>query len=140
MAKMVGSSGSVTAADLQSEMLAGVKRRAEKSGLVSRIRLCEVDASGIHFDGVFDLVLAFWMLHEVPDQALMLGQVCRALKPGGRLFMVEPRGHVKAAAFDRALQIARNAGLTEVRRPRVSFSRAILMKLAPANTSTMPPK
>lgn len=123
-----------------------MKPRAQSEGFSASTRdtgtaiTSDRDASGIHFDGVFDLVLAFWMLHEVPDQALMLGQVCRALKPGGRLFMVEPRGHVRAAAFDRALQIARNAGLTEVRRPRVSFSRAILMKLAPANTSTMPPK
>jgi ubiquinone/menaquinone biosynthesis C-methylase UbiE len=127
MARMVGSSGTVTAADLQSEMLAGVKRRAEKSGLGSRISLSQVDASGIHFEGMFDLVLAFWMVHEVPDQALTLGQVRRALKPEGRFFMVEPKGRVTRPAFDRTVQGAQEAGLTEVRRPKVSFSRAILM-------------
>jgi ubiquinone/menaquinone biosynthesis C-methylase UbiE len=67
MARIVGPAGTVTAADLQPEMLAGVRRRAEKAGLASRVRLHRVDASGVHFDGVFDFVLAFWMVHEVPD-------------------------------------------------------------------------
>jgi SAM-dependent methyltransferase len=127
LARIVGSSGTVTAADLQSEMLAGVKRRARKAGLVSRVRLCEVDDSGLHFEGAFDFVLAFWMLHEVPDQAVILGQICRALKPGGRFLLVEPKGHVKVAAFDRTIQIAQKAGLVKVREPRVAFSRAMLM-------------
>ena len=127
MARIVGSSGTVTAADLQSEMLAGVKRRAEKAGLVSRIRLREVDDSGLHFEGAFDFVLAFWMLHEVPDQAVVLGQICRALRPGGRFLLVEPKGHVKVAAFDCTIQIAQKAGLVRVRQPKVAFSRAILM-------------
>ena len=107
-----------------------------KSGLGSRISLCEVGVSGIHFEGIFDLVLAFWMVHEVPDQALALGQVRRALKPEGRLFMVEPKGHVTRAAFDRTVQGAQEAGLTEVRRQRVSSSRAILM----ANGGAGPPE
>jgi ubiquinone/menaquinone biosynthesis C-methylase UbiE len=39
MARLVGPAGSVTAVDLQPEMLAGVERRAEKVGVRERIRL-----------------------------------------------------------------------------------------------------
>jgi ubiquinone/menaquinone biosynthesis C-methylase UbiE len=127
MARLVGPSGSVTAADVQPEMLAGVRRRAERSGLSSRIRLQRVDASGLQLDGPFDFALAFWMLHEVPDQGSVLRQVRVALKPGGRLMLVEPWGHVGQAAFDQSVRLAEGAGFAKVGDPRVFYSRAVLM-------------
>jgi ubiquinone/menaquinone biosynthesis C-methylase UbiE len=127
MARIVGTSGSVTAADLQRQMLAGVGRRAKKAGLTSVIRLHKVESSGIPFDGMFDFALAFWMLHEVPDQKLMLEQICRSLKPGGRLLLVEPKGHVKGPAFHRTLELAESAGMKKVKTPVVAFSRAALL-------------
>ena len=127
MAGIVGPSGTVTAADLQPEMLAGVRRRAEKSGLLSRIRLHQVDASGLHFEAVFDFALAFWMVHEVPDQESLLQQIGRALKPGGRFLLSEPKGHVRQAAFDRTVGLAEKAGLTKVNPLDIFFSRAVLM-------------
>ncbi len=127
MAHLVGPSGTVTAADLQPQMLAGVSRRAASTGLSARIRLRLVDASGIHFDGVFDSALAFWMVHEVPDEVVTLRQLQAALKPGGRFLLVEPKGHVSGAAFGRTVELARSVGL--VRRP--SLSRAVLMMRSP---------
>ena len=127
MAGIVGHSGSVTAVDLQLEMLAGVKSRAEKAGLLSRIRLQQGGASGLHFEAAFDLVLAFWMVHEVPDQESLLQQIGRALKPGGRFLMVEPKGHVRQAAFDRTVGLAEKAGLTKVKPLDIFFSRTVLM-------------
>jgi len=127
MAGIVGPSGSVTAADLQSEMLAGVKSRAEKAGLSSRIRLHQVDASGLHFEAAFDFALAFWMMHEVPDQGSLLQQLRTALKPGGRFLLVEPKGHVRQAAFDRTVDLAEKTGLTKGKPLDIFFSRAVLM-------------
>ena len=127
MARLVGSSGAVTAADVQPEMLAGVKRRAEKSGVLAQIRLHKVDSSGLHLGRVFDFALAFWMVHEVPDQEGMLRQICASLKPGGRFLLVEPKGHVSEAAFTRTVGIAEQAGFTKAAEPRISFSRAVLL-------------
>jgi len=127
MARIVGPSGGVAAADVQPEMLAGVRRRAEKSGLLPRIRLHQVDSSGLPFKQEFDSVLAFWMIHEVPDQESMLGQIHGSLKPGGRFLLVEPRGHVTKEAFYRTVGLAERAGFTTLREPRISFSRAVLM-------------
>ena len=127
MAGIVGPSGSVTAVDLQPEMLAGVRRRAEKAGLLSRIRLQQGDASGLHFEAAFDLALAFWMVHEVPDQGSLIQQIRSALKPGGRFLLVEPKVHVRQAAFDRTVGLAEKAGLTRVKPLDIFFSRAVLM-------------
>jgi ubiquinone/menaquinone biosynthesis C-methylase UbiE len=127
MARIVGPQGSVTAADVQPEMLAGVRRRAERSGLRSRITLHQVEPSGLHFRGNFDFALAFWMIHEVPDREGMLGQIHESLKPGGRFLLVEPKGHVKEGAFDETLRLAEMAGFTAMREPRIFASRAALM-------------
>jgi ubiquinone/menaquinone biosynthesis C-methylase UbiE len=127
MARIVGPAGIVTAADLQPEMLGGVKRRAERKDLLSRIRIHQVGSSGLQFKGEFDFALAFWMIHEVPDQASMLGQIHGSLKPGGRFLLVEPKGHVNQAAFNDTVALAEKAGFTTIRQPRIFVSRAVFM-------------
>ena len=127
MARIVGSSGSVVAADLQPEMLAGVKRRAESSGVLAQVRLHKAGSSGLQFENAFDFVLAFWMVHEVPDQEALLKEIRVSLRPDGRFFMVEPRGHVSKESFARTVGLALQAGFTLAAEPRVSFSRAVLL-------------
>jgi 2-polyprenyl-3-methyl-5-hydroxy-6-metoxy-1,4-benzoquinol methylase len=127
MARLAGTGGSVTAADVQPEMLAGVRRRAKRSGLQSRITLHQVEPSGPHFRGDFDFVLAFWMIHEAPDQEGLLDQIHESLKPGGRFLLVEPKGHVKEGPFAETLRLAEKAGFTVMRKPGIFASRAALM-------------
>jgi len=134
MARLAGEAGTVTAVDLQAQMLARVRKRAVRAGLLPRIRLHQADSSGIHFEAAFDFALAFWMLHEVPDQPLMLSQIRTALKPGGRLLLVEPRIHVSREALDRSVAEAEGAGFTRAADHRVSLSRAVLLEV-PCRTS-----
>lgn len=127
MARMVGDSGLVIAADVQPQMLAGVKRRAEKADVVSRIRLVQVDGSALQIDDAIDFALAFWMMHEVPDQEAMFRSIRRVLGPSGRFLPVEPKGHVRAAAFRREVATAESVGFVRVSEPRISLSHAVLM-------------
>lgn len=127
MAGLAGASGSVTAADLQPQMLAGVRRRAEKAGVLRQVRLHQVDPTGLPFKGEFDFALAFWMIHEVPDQGELLNQIHVSLKPGGKFLLVEPKGHVKREDFAQTLHVGEEAGFTVHRRIRVFFSRAALL-------------
>jgi len=127
MARLAGAHGRVTAVDLQPRMLAGVRTRAERAGVLARIQLHLAEASGLHLDGTFDFVLAFWMVHEVPDQHSFLSEIGRAMTPGGRLLLVEPVGHVSRASFEQTVEVAKQAGLTEESRPHVSLSRAAVM-------------
>ncbi|MEZ5124750.1 MAG: methyltransferase domain-containing protein [Thermoleophilia bacterium] len=127
LARLVGSSGRVVAADIQPEMLEGVRRRADAAGLLDRIEPRLIGADGIGDVAAFDFVLAFWMLHEVPDQARTLSQLRRALKPGGRVLLAEPAGRVGEAAFARSVEMARDAGLRPIRAARISASRAVVL-------------
>jgi ubiquinone/menaquinone biosynthesis C-methylase UbiE len=127
MATMVGDSGAVTAVDVQPQMLEGVRRRAQRAGLESRVRLHLATGPGLDVHDPVDFALAFWMLHEVPDQSAFLQGVFAALEPGGRFLLVEPKGHVTRAAFEESVARAARIGLRQAAIPPVSFSRAVLL-------------
>jgi ubiquinone/menaquinone biosynthesis C-methylase UbiE len=127
LARLVGAEGRVICVDLQEQMLAGVRRRAERAGVANRIRLHRAGPHGIGLAETADFALAFWMVHEVPDQAAFLAEVHGCLEPGGRLLIVEPRAHVGRAAFERSVKIACGVGFAPVARPDVALSRAAVL-------------
>jgi SAM-dependent methyltransferase len=131
LARLVGPARRVICVDLQEQMLAGVRRRAERAGVADRIRLHRAGPDGIGLAETADFALAFWMLHEVPDQASFLSEVRTCLAPGGRLLIVEPRIHVSGAAFERSVEIAGGVGLVPVARPEVALSRAVVLGIQP---------
>ena len=124
MARMVGPEGSVLSVDMQERMLATLMRRARKAGVAERIHthLCKADSLGV--DKRVDFILAFWMVHESPDQGRTLAEFKNLLNAGGRLLVAEPRIHVRASAFERTCELAQEAGLRLVERPDISFSRS----------------
>jgi ubiquinone/menaquinone biosynthesis C-methylase UbiE len=135
LAGMVGEDGSVIAVDLQAAMLEKVAERAGRKGLAARIRLHQCPADSLGLEGVgrdagngADFALAFWMVHEVPSAERFLREVRGVLKDGGRLLLVEPRGHVGGEAFAHTVDLAVAAGLKPLARPRVAFSRAVLLE------------
>jgi hypothetical protein len=78
-----------------------------------------------------DFVLLFAMVHEVPDQALFWGDVAGAMKPGAKLLVAEPTGHVTREGFAATLEEARRAGLVFESAPRIAKSHtAVLTKSA----------
>ena len=126
LAGMVGETGRVIAVDVQEGMLTKVRARAEQAGLASRIDLCDCSPERIGLVGPADFALAFWMLHEVPDQQSLLNEVYGMLKDGGRFLFVEPAGHVSADRFRESIELAGKAGLFPIATPRLAFSRAKL--------------
>lgn len=128
LAKMVGESGRVIAADLQSEMLAGLQKRVERADLLSRIQLHRTEQNRIGVDTPIDFALAFWMVHEVQDQTGFLQEIYGVLKPGGHLLIVEPWLHVSERAFAATLARAEEVGFHDGGNPRVGMSRAVLLQ------------
>jgi len=123
LARLVGPGGRVVAIDLQRKMLDGLARRAARAGLAARIETRLAGAESLGADdlaGQVDVAFVLQMLHEVPDQAAFLAEVKRALKPGGRLVLVEPRGHVSREDFERSLACARALGFADGPAPRAS--------------------
>ena len=130
LARLVGDSGRVFAMDLQENMLAGVERRARRAELSGRIETHQVEKNDLaapHLKGSLDMALAFWMLHEVPDQGGFLAQVRELLKPGGLFYVAEPRMHVTAKAFEESLTMAAELGFKIKERPQVRLSRGAVL-------------
>jgi ubiquinone/menaquinone biosynthesis C-methylase UbiE len=126
MARMVGEPGKVIAVDLQQQMLDIVRRRAEKAGVAHRIELhkCQQDRLGLDVQADFSLVFA--MLHEVPDQDRLLGEVYRSLKPGGKLLLGEPPIHVTRRKFAGEVAVAEKVGFEILGLPRIRWGHATL--------------
>lgn len=130
MARMVGDRGRVIAVDLQPQMLERVRRRAEKAGVAGRIELhhCRHDRLGVEV--VADFALAFAMLHEVPDQRRLLGEIHACLKSGGSLLLAEPPIHVSAKKFAGEVAAAEDAGFRTLDRPRLRWCHAVVLRKA----------
>jgi SAM-dependent methyltransferase len=130
LARMVGPSGLVVAVDLQERMLGGLRRRAARAAVLERIdiRLAGPDGLAVgDLNGGVDLAVALHMVHEVPDQAALFAEISTALKPGGRLLIVEPKGHVSQAAFEGSLAIAARQGLVADAAPAPRAGRSAVM-------------
>ena len=129
MARLVGDSGKVFSVDLQPEMLRIVEKRARRKGLAERIQTALTDGNSLGFEGSVDFALCFWMVHEVPDQKSLFEQLRSALAPGGHLFVAEPgMRHVTNEEMNESVRIAEEAGLTEIARPVVRISSAVVFK------------
>jgi ubiquinone/menaquinone biosynthesis C-methylase UbiE len=129
LARMVGDKGRVIAADVQAPMLAGLRKRARKHGLEERIvpHLCKADFIGIQEP--IDFALAFWMIHEVPNQIKLFFEIKILLKPKGRLLLAEPVIHVTRRMFEETLKRAGEAGFTVTGNPKIFMSRTAILSL-----------
>jgi len=115
VARMVGATGRVVAADVQERMLKTLRRRARKAGLQDRIDIRQVEADRLgvdDLDGRVDLVLAIFVVHEMPEAGAFFAEAHRALAPGGRLLFAEPMRHVSKEAFEASLGAAARAGFS----------------------------
>ena len=128
IARMVGKSGRVIAADLQEGMLQRLRDKIKGSDLEERITLHKCQKNNIGLAEDVDFVLAFYMLHEVPNQDEFFEDIESILKPTGQAFIVEPPFHVSKVAFEQTISIARNAGLMPVDRPKVFLSKAVILR------------
>lgn len=53
--------------------------------------LLQMDARRIPFDSEFDAIGAFDVLEHVQEDALVLAEICRAVRPGGRVLITVPQ-------------------------------------------------
>jgi ubiquinone/menaquinone biosynthesis C-methylase UbiE len=130
IAQMVGKSGKVIASDLQEGMLEKTKSKFHGTELEQRLTLHQCRENKIGFSQKVDFILAFYMVHEIPDKKAFFNELETIIKPNGQILIVEPRFHVSEKAFKETIGIAQSAGFTPVERPKVFFSRAVILKKA----------
>lgn len=127
MARLVGETGQVIAADLQSQMLSAAQRRAERSGVNGRITFHRTAPYAIGLTEQVDFALAFWMLHEVKNRPAFLADLRSLVKQGGKFLLVEPRLHVSEANFTLELEQTKTAGFVYLQPVDVRISRGALL-------------
>ena len=131
LARRVGPTGRVVAVDLQKRMLDGLRRRAGRAGLLDRIDLRQVaeDRMGISdLDGQADLVLAFYVVHELANPGGFFEEVHQALRPTGKVLIVEPRSHGGGdEGFEQGLDLAARSGLVVLDRPPFKRNQVALL-------------
>ncbi len=117
LARLVSATGRVVARDLQPGMIEGLKNRAKRAGLLDRIdaAACGADDLGLaEWKGRIDAAFLIHVLHEVPDPGRFLTQLHGALRPGGRLLLLEPKGHVSEETLASEVAEAARVGFRAV--------------------------
>jgi 2-polyprenyl-3-methyl-5-hydroxy-6-metoxy-1,4-benzoquinol methylase len=126
LARMVGEEGKVIAVDIQPEILKVLLKRAKKAGVEHQMipHLCKNDSLGLVTR--VDFILAFWMVHEVPDQFAFFKEIKSLLKPSGKFLLSEPILHVNRAMFEETIKKAESMDFVLKERPKISLSRSAL--------------
>jgi demethylmenaquinone methyltransferase/2-methoxy-6-polyprenyl-1,4-benzoquinol methylase len=88
--KIVGPSGTVVLADINSSMLEVGRERLTNQGYVGNIEYVQANAQYLPFeDNTFDIITIAFGLRNVTDKDEALRSMFRVLKPGGRLLVLE---------------------------------------------------
>jgi ubiquinone/menaquinone biosynthesis C-methylase UbiE len=128
LARLIGDTGCVIAADVQPKMLEVMQKRSEKAGVAGRIRPRKCEPENLGVDTPVDFILAFWMVHEVPDPKSFFHQIRSCLKSNGRILIAEPRFHVSSKRFQEMVVFAQQSGLNFCETPSIKFSRSAVFK------------
>jgi len=91
IASLVGPAGKVYASDIQPEMLRMLRRRLEKAKVKNVVPVLATETSAGIEAGIIDLALLVDVYHEFSRPQAMLKSLRDALKPDGRLVLLEFR-------------------------------------------------
>jgi ubiquinone/menaquinone biosynthesis C-methylase UbiE len=128
-AKMVGKKGKVLAADLQEGMLQKLSNKIKGTNLADRIKLIKSEKDRVNVSEKVDFILAFWMVHEVPDKNPFFKELKKVLRDDGQFLIVEPKYfHVSRKDFELTLKIAEVNGFKIYKGPKLFLSQTAILK------------
>ncbi|MEE9451641.1 MAG: bifunctional demethylmenaquinone methyltransferase/2-methoxy-6-polyprenyl-1,4-benzoquinol methylase UbiE [Gammaproteobacteria bacterium] len=90
IANKVTETGHVYLADLNAAMLTAGRDRLINVGLINNISYIQTNGEALPFaDNVFDCVTIAFGLRNITDKSAALRAMCRVLKPGGKVLILE---------------------------------------------------
>jgi ubiquinone/menaquinone biosynthesis C-methylase UbiE len=129
IAEMVGRSGKVIAADVQDGMLKKVQDKIKGTDIENRIYVHKCSKDGIGFSGSVDLVLAFYVIHEISNMQSILMEINKLLKDRGHLLIIEPKYiHVSKKDFEQTVRSASELGFEHVGNLHILLSQGVALR------------
>jgi len=131
IAKFIGETGRLFCVDLQEKMLQSLRRRVVRANILGRIEVRLCSESSLQIDDLtnsMDFALAFAVVHEVPDQKLLLQEIASSLKKDGLLLLSEPKGHVTKDEFEKTCVYAQSNGMKKVDSPNIRGSHSAVLR------------
>ena len=129
LAKIVGSKGKVFAVDLQEGMLNKIRDKIKGAYLEQIIHPIKCGKEKIVMPEKVDFILAFYMVHEVPDKKNFFNELKSFLTEGGMILIVEPPVHVSKKDFAATLNFAQNVGLKAGAGPKLFMNHSAILTL-----------
>ena len=128
LAKMVGKSGKVFSVDLQEGMLQKIRNKIAGTSLEEIIELVKCERDNINVREKVDFILAFYMVHEVPNKDRLFGELKNILNEKGEFLIVEPKlFHVSKKEFGLTIDKAERIGFKSSLGPKLPFSFSALL-------------
>lgn len=129
LAKMVGADGKVYSVDLQEGMLQKLRDKIYGTPLEKIIQLIKCEQDEITVPEKVDFILAFYMVHEVPDKDKLFATLKNILNDNGEFLIVEPKlFHVSKKEFASTISKAERVGFKAAEGPKLPFSFSSLLK------------
>ncbi|MBU0475439.1 MAG: class I SAM-dependent methyltransferase [Bacteroidetes bacterium] len=129
LAKMVGKSGKVFSVDLQEGMLQKISNKIKGTPLEGIINLIKCEQDKIIVPEKVDFILAFYMVHEVPNKEILFETLKNTLNEKGEFLIVEPKFfHVSQKEFDLTIEKAKAVGFKVTKGPKLPFSFSTILK------------
>ncbi|WP_338559122.1 bifunctional demethylmenaquinone methyltransferase/2-methoxy-6-polyprenyl-1,4-benzoquinol methylase UbiE [Erwinia sp. E_sp_B04_7] len=88
--RLVGETGEVVLADINSSMLKVGREKLRNNGIIGNVNYVQANAEALPFpDNHFDCITIAFGLRNVTEKEKALASMFRVLKPGGRLLILE---------------------------------------------------
>jgi predicted methyltransferase len=123
LSKRVGPKGTVLANDLQPTLLTSIRDKVRTLGLTNVKTIQGTESDARLPEGAVDLALLFDAYHEFREPQLMLQSIRRALKPDGRLVLVEYRKEDASLPIAPTHRMSVNDVRTEIEAEGFTFDR-----------------
>jgi len=131
LAKMVGKDGKVFSVDMQEGMLQIIRNKISGTTFEGIIRLIKCEQDEIRVPEKVDFILAFYMVHEVPEKDKFFKTMKNILDEKGTFLIVESKFfHVTKKEFAVTLGKAEAAGFKASQGPKLSFSFSAVLRNA----------
>lgn len=123
IARLLGDSGKVFAADVQKGMLEILRQKLNDSKLQHKIQIHNCPEDCICLTEKFDFILAFYTFHEMKYLDNIIAELKTLIKPETKILIAEQQFHVSKYTFKTLIQKMEVNGFIICERPKMFFTR-----------------